>query len=84
MAICQKNIYFADTMKQENNIFRKIYYFYRDGFSQMTVGRILWRLVIIKLLIIFLLLRLVLFHPALEGLTTKEKQQTVASQILNN
>jgi hypothetical protein len=73
-----------DPMKQQHNIFVKIFQFYRDGFQQMTVGRTLWCLVIIKLLIIFLLLRLVLFHPAMEGLTTEQKQQTVASRILKD
>lgn len=43
------------------NIASKIYRFYRDGFAGMTVGRSLWLLIIIKVAIIFLVLRLFFF-----------------------
>ena len=39
----------------------KFYEFYRDGFRNMTVGKTLWVLVIIKLFIMFVILRLLFF-----------------------
>ena len=50
----------------------------------MTWGRTLWLLVIIKLFIIFVVLRIFFFKPALSGLSTTEKQETVAERIINN
>ncbi|MDR0712665.1 MAG: DUF4492 domain-containing protein [Bacteroidales bacterium] len=39
-----------------------LYTFYRDGFKNMTVGRTLWILVLIKLFIMFAVLK-VFFFP---------------------
>jgi len=44
------------------NIFQPLYSFYRDGFRNMTVGKTLWLLVIIKLFIMFAILK-VFFFP---------------------
>ncbi len=38
-----------------------IYTFYRDGFKAMTVGRILWRIIFIKLVVMFAVLKLFFF-----------------------
>jgi hypothetical protein len=35
----------------------RIYRFYRDGFRQMTVGRTLWKIIFIKLFIMFAILK---------------------------
>lgn len=43
------------------NVLTKIYRFYRDGFAEMTVGRSLWLLIIVKLVIMFLVLKLFFF-----------------------
>lgn len=42
---------------QRFNFFRM----FKEGFAQMTLGRVLWTLVIIKLIIMFLILRPFLF-----------------------
>lgn len=39
---------------------------YRDGFRQMTVGRTLWAVVILKLLVLFLVVKLFFFPNILE------------------
>ncbi|MBR6287106.1 MAG: DUF4492 domain-containing protein [Bacteroidaceae bacterium] len=44
-------------------ILRKIISFYVDGFRSMTWGRRLWVLIIVKLFIMFAVLRLFFFHP---------------------
>lgn len=40
---------------------RRVFDFYRDGFRRMTVGRTLWRVVLVKVAVL-LLLSLVLLH----------------------
>jgi hypothetical protein len=39
----------------------KIYSFYRDGFRNMTVGKTLWKIIFIKLLVMFAVLKLFFF-----------------------
>ncbi len=39
----------------------RIYQFYRDGFRQMTVGRTLWKIIFIKLFILFAVLKFFFF-----------------------
>lgn len=39
----------------------KVFRFYRDGFAGMTVGKSLWLLIIIKVAIMFLVLKLFFF-----------------------
>ena len=58
---------------------KKIWQFYYDGFRQMTIGKILWTIIIIKLIIIFGILRVCFFKPTLSG-SDAEK----ASQVRQN
>lgn len=58
--------------------------FYRDGFRNMTWGRTLWVIIIVKLLVLFAVLRLFFFRPALAGLTEAEKQAAVAGKLSGN
>jgi len=37
---------------------QRIFSFYRDGFAGMTTGRTLWKIIVIKLLILFGVIRL--------------------------
>ena len=39
----------------------RIYRFYRDGFRQMTVGRTLWKIIFIKLFVLFAVLKFFFF-----------------------
>ena len=45
----------------KKHIFKRAYEMYYDGFRSMTVGRKLWALIIVKLAIIFLVLKLFFF-----------------------
>ena len=38
-----------------------IYTFYRNGFKAMTVGRTLWKIILIKLIVMFAVLKLFFF-----------------------
>ena len=40
---------------------KKIYHFYRVGFKNMTVGKTLWLIVLIKLFIMFIVLKIFFF-----------------------
>lgn len=43
------------------NVFKKIFRFYKEGFKNMTVGRTLWAIILIKLFIMFAILKIFFF-----------------------
>lgn len=43
----------------------RVWRFYRDGFREMTTGRYLWILILVKLAIIFLVLKIFFFPDLL-------------------
>ena len=60
-----------------------VYSLYRDGFRQMTLGRTLWTIILIKLFIIFAILK-VFFFPDYISTHADEGQESdfVATEIL--
>ncbi len=60
----------------------KIGRFYIDGFRSMTVGRKLWMLIIIKLIIIFGILKLFFFPDILERDYATDKQRADAVRAM--
>ncbi len=52
------------------DILYKVYRFYVDGFRSMTVGRVLWTVILIKLVVIFLVLKLFFFPDVLKQKAT--------------
>ena len=56
-------------MKTLHNILR----FYIDGFREMTLGRTLWAIILIKLFVLFAVLKLFFFPDLLAG--TREYEQ---------
>lgn len=44
-----------------SNLLQRLFRFYYDGFRSMTVGRTLWIMIVIKLTIMFLILRIFFF-----------------------
>lgn len=67
------------------NILRKTYDLYADGFRNMTVGRVLWAIILIKLAIIFLILKLFFFPDAIKqkaGNNKSDKAEYVASELI--
>ncbi|MBR4379711.1 MAG: DUF4492 domain-containing protein [Bacteroidaceae bacterium] len=67
------------------NVVTKIWGFYVDGFKNMTIGKTLWLLILIKLFIIFCILRVFFFPNFLNTVTDDENQKDdyVSSQIIN-
>lgn len=56
------------------NLIRKIVRFYVEGFRNMTVGRNLWIIILIKLFIIFAVFRLFFFPDFLEDKFKSERE----------
>ena len=47
----------------------------------MTWGRTLWILILVKLFLIFVVLRLFFFRPTLQGLDNDAKSETVGNNL---
>ena len=59
-----------------------VWRFYRDGFRNMTWGRPLWGLIILKLVILFAVPRVFFFQPVLAGKTDAEKSDHVGNELV--
>jgi len=77
-----KNIENNNTIKIIDNI----YAFYRDGFRGMVLGKKLWKIILIKLFVMFLILKLFFFPNYLNTKfqTDEEKGNYVLEQITRN
>lgn len=64
-------------------ILSNIFYFYYDGFRSMTIGRTLWLIIAIKLIVIFAVLRIFFFQPTLHG-SDEEKADQVRENLLRH
>ena len=64
---------------------KKIWQFYYDGFRQMTIGKTLWTIIIIKLIIIFGILKLFFFPDILESRydSDAERSEAVRSSLID-
>ena len=58
-----------------------VWYFYRDGFRNMTWGRPLIWLILLKVFILFAILRVFFFKPVLAGLSDEERSRVVGERI---
>ncbi len=60
---------------------RKIVGFYRDGVRSMTVGRTLWCIVLLKLLLLFGVLRPLFFRDPMAGRSAAECGTAVLERL---
>jgi len=60
---------------QQTRLFPRVLRFYVNGFRRMTVGRTLWKLIIIKLIIMFGILKIFFFQGFLETKFTTDNQR---------
>ena len=65
-------------------IFISIWNFYADGFRNMTWGRPLWWLILLKVVVLFLVLRLFFFEPVLSGKSDEEKMEHVGRELISD
>lgn len=63
------------------NTFVAVWRFYRDGFRSMTWGRTLWIIILVKLFVMFFILRLFFFPHYLSGVNG-EKEDYVSRELI--
>ena len=80
-----KNIFNTQNRKVINSA-KKVYAFYYDGFKGMVLGRKLWKIIFIKLFIMFAILKVFFFPDFLNThfQTNEEKSIYVLEQITKN
>jgi len=54
----------------------KIFRLYLDGFREMTVGKTLWLIILIKLFVFFVIFRLFFFRDFLDSRFTTEEEKS--------
>lgn len=66
-----------------SNIFKKVFLFYYEGFTKMTYGRKLWVIILLKLFVMFFILKMFFFKDFLgeQFKTDKEKSEYVLDQL---
>jgi hypothetical protein len=66
--------------------FKKVIMFYRDGFKSMTVGKTLWAIILIKLVVLFLILKIFFFPDILsrDYSTDEERADAVRTSLINS
>ena len=68
----------------KDGFFYKIYDLYYDGFRSMKLGRTLWAIILIKLFIIFVVLKLFFFPNFLKEHAQKgEESDFVATEMMD-
>ena len=68
-------------MRKPSEIATSVWTFYRDGFRNMTWGKPLVWLILLKLFILFAILRVFFFKPAMAGMTDDQKSEQVAGKL---
>lgn len=61
----------------------RIWRFYRDGFRAMTWGRTLWLIILVKLFVMFAILKVFFFPDFLKGKSEAEKGDFVGTELVN-
>ncbi|HAN00526.1 MAG TPA: DUF4492 domain-containing protein [Marinilabiliales bacterium] len=66
-------------------IFKKIFQFYLEGFKSMTVGKKLWAIILIKLFVMFVVLKLFFFPNFLKKnfSSDQERSEYVLEQLIS-
>lgn len=59
----------------KKSLVHRIFYFYYDGFRSMTVGKKLWVIILIKLFIIFVILKIFFFPDLLKKNFSSDKER---------
>ncbi len=69
-------------MKSFKDSMTAVWHFYRDGFRNMTWGKPLVWLILLKVFILFAILRVFFFKPALAGLDDEQRSRVVGERIV--
>lgn len=69
-------------MKKEP-VFIRIFHFYRDGFRDMKLGKTLWLIILVKLFIMFFILKIFFFPNYLRQFDSKsEREEYVSNELI--
>ena len=79
MYICHRKL---DNLMSKDNFFYKVYHLYYDGFRSMTLGRTLWAIILIKLFVIFVVLKLFFFPNFLKQHAKGDESGYVANEFV--
>lgn len=60
---------------------KKVVRFYIEGFRSMTVGKTLWAIILVKLFILFAILKLFFFPDFLAGQSPQERSRSVMREL---
>lgn len=69
-------------MKSFKDSMTAVWHFYRDGFRNMTWGKPLVWLILLKVFILFAILRVFFFKPALAGLDDEQRSRVVGERLV--
>ena len=69
-------------MAGKKNLFIRIFNFYVEGFRSMTLGKTLWAIILLKLFIMFFVLKLFFFPNILK--TNFETDEERGDHVLEN
>ncbi len=66
------------------NIIQQLYLFYFEGFKNMTIGKTLWKIVVLKLLVILVFLKFFIHDKTFksEYLSTEAKSDFVSANLI--
>ena len=79
-----KNLMKTDVKPMKQGLLSRIFHLYYDGFRTMTLGKTLWAVILIKLAIIFLVLKLFFFPNYINSNAKNgDKAGFVSEEILN-
>lgn len=69
----------------KRNIFSRVFHFYYEGFKSMTIGKTLWAIILIKLFVMFVILKIFFFPNFLKTKfeTDQERSDYVLEQLTN-
>jgi hypothetical protein len=69
-------------MKKQSFI-QRVFRFYWEGFREMTLGKTLWLIILIKLFIMFVILKVFFFPDHLKKFETQEeKQEYISTELI--
>jgi len=68
--------------RKRRSVIGRIVRFYGEGFREMTLGRTLWAIILLKLFLMFAVFRLFLFPDVLGGKSAEEKAAAVRRELI--
>lgn len=79
----QNTLFLFSPNMAKNNVFLRVFRFYADGFRSMTLGKVLWTIILIKLFVIFFVLKLFFFPDVLGQRADGDKASYVARELVS-